>query len=190
MGNTVTNVSTGKPSVNGAIWRAPFGTALPTAVGDTLNAAFKCFGYCADDGLTNSNAPTTESIKAWGGDEVLNPVTERTDNFKWKMIEALNTEVLKSVYGDSNVSGDLATGVTVRANAKDQESSVYVIDVAMRGTLKRIVIPNGKLTGLDDIVYKDNEAVGYGVTITAQSGGFGSSDSDTHKEYIKTVSAS
>lgn len=191
MANTVKNVTTGKPSVNGAIWRAPYGTALPTSVSDTLNSAFKCFGYTSDDGLTISNSPTTETIKAWGGDVVLTPVTERTSTFKWKSIESLNDEVLKMIYGDANVSGALATGLTVRANTKDLDAACYVIDMEMRGgVLQRIVIPNGKLTALDDITYKDNEAVGFGVTITAMSGGFGPSDSDAYKIYTKTVSGS
>lgn len=30
MANTVANVTTGKPSKSGAIWRAPFGSTLPT----------------------------------------------------------------------------------------------------------------------------------------------------------------
>lgn len=189
MSNTVTNVSTGKPNVNGAIWRAPYGTTLPTDVSTPLNSAFACLGYISEDGTTNSNAPTTENIKAWGGDIVLTPLTERADTFAWKSIEAVNIEVLKMVYGDANVSGTLSAGITVRANTNEQEAACYVIDTILRGgVLKRIVIPNGKLTGLTDIVYKDNEAIGYGVTITAMSGGFGSSDADTHKEYIKQPS--
>lgn len=191
MGNTVDNVTTGKPNINGAIYRAPYGTSLPTGVSDTLNSAFKCLGYSHEDGLTNSNSPTTEPIKAWGGDSVLNPTTERTDTFKWKSIEALNVDVLKMVYGDSNVSGNLTTGITVRSNSTEQEAAAYVVDMMLRGgVLKRIVIPNGKLTSLEDIVYKDNEAVAYGVEITAASGGFSAGDSDTHKEYIKKTSGS
>lgn len=186
MANTVTNVTTGKPSINGAIWRAPYGTALPTSVTDTLAAAFNCLGYCSDDGLTNGNAPSSETIKAWGGDTVLEPTTGRVDTFAWKAIEAMNVDVLKMVYGDSNVSGDLDSGITVRANSEELAAAVYVIDTVMKGgVLKRTVIPNGKMTNLEDIVYKDNQAVGYGVTISAMSGGFGAGDSDTHKEYIK-----
>lgn len=185
MANVVANVTTGKPSINGAIWRAAYGTTLPTSASATLDSAFACLGYCSDDGLTNGNAPSSETIKAWGGDVVLEPTTERPDTFSWKSIEAMNVNVLKMVYGDSNVTGDIDNGITVRANTAEQAAAVYVIDTIMKGgILKRIVIPNGKLTGLEDIVYKDNEAVGYGVTISAMSGGFSEGDADTHKEYL------
>lgn len=183
MANTVTNVTTGKPAVGGAVWRAPFGTTLPTDATTALDVAFKCLGYCSEDGLTNSNSPSTENIKAWGGDVVLTTVTEKLDTFAYTLIEGLNVDVLKSIYGDDNVSGTLATGITVRANSAEQEPSSYVIDMLVKGGKKRVVIPYATLNELAEITYKDNEAVGYGVTLLAMAGGF-ANDNDTHKEYI------
>ena len=184
MANTVANVTTGKPSVSGAIWRAPLGTALPTDATTALNVAFKCLGYVSEDGLTNDNSPESDTVKAWGGDTVLTLQTEKPDIFTYTLIEAINIDVLKSVYGDDNVSGTLTTGITVRANSDEQEASAYVVETLMKGgILKRIVIPNATLSELDTITYKDDEAVGYGVTLTAMPGGF-ANDNDTHKEYI------
>ena len=68
MANTVDYVSTGKPAGVGAIWRAPLGTALPAAVDTALDNAYKCLGYCSEDGVTNATNISTENIKAWGGD--------------------------------------------------------------------------------------------------------------------------
>lgn len=188
MANVVANVTTGKPSVNGAIWRAPLGTALPTDATTALNEAFKCLGYVSEDGLTNENSPESENIKAWGGDIVLTTQTEKNDTFAYTLIEALNVDALKSVYGDDNVSGTLADGITVRANSTEPEAAAYVVDTVMKGGVKkRIVIPNAKLSELSEITYKDDEAVGYGVTIMAMPGGFAAGDNDTHKEYIKAA---
>lgn len=184
MGNTVANVSTGKPKIGGAVYNAPLGTTLPVSASSALGDAFKCLGYCSEDGLANSNAPNTDTVKAWGGDIVLVTESEKNDEFKYTLLEVLNVDVLKAVYGSANVSGTLETGITVRANSAPGEASVWVFDLAMRnGAMKRIVVPNGMISDLDDIEYTDSDAVGYNISLTAMPGdeNFGY---DTHKEYI------
>lgn len=177
----VTNVTTGKPKIGGAIYRAPIGSALPTDAKATLNEAFKGMGYLSEDGLTNSNSPDTDTVKAWGGDTVLVVQNGKDDTFQGTFIEALNTEVLKMVYRDKNVTGDISTGITVKANADEAESYAYVIDMIMRDdTLKRIVIPSAKVSEVGDITYSDGDAVGYETTLSAAPDESG----NTHYEYI------
>lgn len=182
MAQTATNVSAGKPAIGGAIYRAASGTTLPTDATTALAAAYKALGYCSEDGLTNSNSPSTTDIKAWGGDTVLNIQEEKTDTFQFTLIEVLNEDVLKAVYGDSNVTGTLAGGITVTANATEPEEGVWTIDMVMNNnTVKRVVIPHGKISEIGDISYTDSDAVGYEVTLTALPDESG----NTHYEYIK-----
>ena len=180
------NVTAAKPKKMGAVFCAPVGSTLPTDAGSALDAAFKSFGYLSDDGVTNDNSPESESIKAWGGDVVLTISKGKEDTFAFTAIEATNETVLAAVYGSSNVSGTLETGITVEANADDAEPHSWVIDMLCRdGAGKRIVIPSAAVTKVGSIVYADGKAVGYPLTSAATP----DSSGKTHYEYIKAAAS-
>lgn len=180
------NVTAAKPKVGGAMYVAPAGTELPTDATTALATAFKSLGYISEDGLTNSNSPESDDIKAWGGDIVLTPITGRPDTYSVKLIESLNVDVLKMVYGDDNVTGTLGTGITVKANATDLEEHPIVVDMILRnGVLKRICIPSAKVSEIGEIVYTDADASGYELTLSCQP----DADGNTHYEYIKGATA-
>ena len=184
--NNAQNVSVGKPKIGGAIYRAPLGTTLPATANGSLDAAFECLGYASDAGLVNNNSAESEDIKAWGGDTVLSVQTSKTDTFNFTLLESLNPEVLKTVYGNDNVTGDIDTGIRVVANSEEQEECVWVIDMVLRGgVLKRIVLPDAKVTNVDEISYVDNEAIGYNTTLSCLPDS--TADQATHYEYILRV---
>lgn len=164
--NNATNVTVGKPKVGGAVYWAPLGSTLPQSASASLDAAFKPLGYVSEDGVTNNNSPESDKVKAWGGDTVLTLQTDRPDTFAMTLLESLNVNVLNVIYGSGNVV-ESAGAITVKATAEEMVSGAWVIDMVVRGNrAKRIVIPNGTITELGDIAYKDSEATGYAVTIT------------------------
>lgn len=180
--NNANNVSFGKPKIGGAIFSAPLGTALPKNAISELDKAFKCLGYVSEDGITNENSPDSEETKAWGGDVVLVSQTEKKDNFTYTLIETVNINVLKEVYGSENVSGSIDAGITIKANSKPLEGHSTVIEMILKGgILKRIVLPNATVSEIGDIEYNDEDPVGYETTVSCVP----DSDGNTHYEYIQ-----
>lgn len=176
------NVTTAKPKIGGAIYTAPLGTELPKDTASELDEAFKSLGYISEDGLSNEDKRESEEIQAWGGDVVESAQKSKADKFTYTLIEALNIEVLKEIYGKDNVTGDLKTGITVKSNSKPLEEHCLVIEMILKNnTVKRIVIPKGKVSEVGEIKYVDNEAAGYETTLQA----FPDAEGNTHYEYIK-----
>lgn len=180
--NDASNVTTGKPKVGGALFYDATTATLPTTADGALGSSFKCLGYCSDDGLVNTLSLDADNIKAWGGDVVLDAGKGETDQFKVTLIEVMDVDVLKIVHGSANVSGTLSTGISVNVNSNDRDYYAYVVDMVYKGgVLKRIVIPKGKVTDIGEITYKDDDAVGYAITISA----FPDDSGNTHYEYTK-----
>ena len=181
---TASNVSVGKPAVAGAVFVADIGTTLPTDAVTALDNAFTPLGYVSEDGLTNSMSIDSDEVKAWGGDTVLTLQTGFSDTFGLTLIESLNPDVLKTVFGASNVSGTLAAGLSVNVNSQEPPAKSWVIEMLLRGGIvKRIVIPSASVTERGEITYKDDEAIGYELTLTAVSDSAGNS----HYEYLKSA---
>ena len=176
------NVTYAKPKIGGAIHSAPLGTKLPVTATEKLDNNFKNLGFVSDDGVTNEDTRESEEVKAWGGQTVAAPQKSKSAKFKYKLLEILNVDVLKEVYGSTNVEGTLETGIKIKSNAKELEEHALVIDMILKGEiLKRIFIPKAKLKEVAEIAYKDNEVAGYDTTIQA----FPDADENTHYEYIQ-----
>ncbi len=182
MAQRAEHVTYGKPKIDGGIKVAPLGTTLPTTADGALNQAFKSLGYVSEDGLTNNSTRDTDEIRAWGGDTVLTLYTGSSDEFSFTLIESINEDVLKFVYGDDNVTGNPEAGMTVKVNAQPREMKVFVIDTVLKGGyIKRMVIPKGEVIQDGEIAYTDGDATGFPITVKCNP----DEDGYTHYQYIK-----
>ena len=77
--------------------------------------------------------------------------------------------------------GSREEGITVKVNADEAEQNAWVVDMILKDAVKRIVIPCASITEVGDIVYKDDDAIGYETTLSAVP----DADGQTHYEYIK-----
>lgn len=166
------NVLVGKPVLNDAIAVAPVGTALPTDITTALNAAFKKVGYVSDDGLTEGEDRSTDTVKAWGGATVATTQSSFEKTFSFTMIEFLNINAQKLLRGDGNVTSTPATNsagtrLTIRETADLPTPKSMVIDIVSGVAKVRHVIPYGQVTDSDDINWTDEDPAGLPVTFSA-----------------------
>lgn len=183
------NVTAAKPKVEGAVFAAPLTSTLtiPDDASTALAQAFKELGYASEDGIRNTFTPESEEVKAWGGDIVLTPVNGRADKWTVKLIEANNDEVIKIVYGSGNVDITASTTSTpkkieVAANAGELGAYCWVFEMILKaGGIRRVVLPNAKVTEIGEVTYKDNEPIGYELTLTCMP----DEDGNTHYEYTE-----
>ena len=193
MANVATNVSTGKPAIAGSIYRAARSANLtiPTTAGATLSADYKLMGYVSEDGVKNKMSINSDKVKAWGGDVVMRFQSGKEDEFNFTLLEVLNDDVLKAVFGASNVIVTEATSsvpksIAINVDSDEQEEAVWIIDMLMRGNNpKRIVIPSGKIIDIGEVTYKDDKAVGYEIKLSAMADTSG----NTHYEYMNIGAA-
>ena len=134
--------------------------------------------------MVNSNSPSTTDVKEWGGTVVMSSLTDKPDNFKFKLIEVLRLDVLKTVYGSANVTQDETGKITIKAKAEDPENMIWVFDMMLSGKkLKRIIVSDGKITTVGDIEYTKSNASGFDLTIAA----YPDAEKSTHTEYIEAA---
>lgn len=182
--NNKKNVSLGKPKKTGCLYYAPAGPALPTDATTALPAAYTCVGYLSEDGVTNATDTDTTDINEMGGIKVLSEISGYGETWQFNMIET-NEASLKLRFGTANVTGT-ADKLTVYHAIPSGESLVLVFEIAMTGNrVKRIVVADGTITEFDDTTYSAGDAIGYGVTMSANPSDL--INGSTSVEYIANV---
>lgn len=103
MPNLASNVVSGSPLATGGVLIGALTATAPTSAKGALTG-YTAAGYIGEDGVTETNERSTEKVRAWGGDTVKVVQTEHGVSYSFTFLETLNSDVLKAVYGDANIT--------------------------------------------------------------------------------------
>jgi hypothetical protein len=145
----------------------------------------KAVGYLTDAGVTLKDGKSTQKIKAWGGDTVRSVSSDHTVTVEFGFLEFLNGDVLKELYGATNVTTTAANTTTgekssIKITGDDLPRRVFVFEVKDGDARIRIVLPNAQITDSSDLKFDDGSPVAPQVTVEAYE------DSNGVKAYIYT----
>jgi hypothetical protein len=151
------------PADGAAVYAAPLGTTLPTTATAALDGAFVDLGWVSEDGVVNSISRETTKHRAWGGEVVKVTQDNYTETLRLTLLES-SAEVLSVVYGTDNVteSGDT---ITVEHSRLMLERQSFVIDFIDGEKAGRIVVREGQVTELGDVVYVHRDLTRYEITV-------------------------
>ena len=151
------------------------------------NAVLKSLGYISEDGVTVTTDTDTDDKTDWSGVIIVSPMTSYSEGVEVTFLEARDT-VLKTVYGDANVTTDGKGTTTVRHNKNFTGAHLFIFDAVVSDTkVKRVVIPNGVITERDDQEMNNSDLAGYTPTIKCLPSDF--FEGDCMREYIYDTTA-
>ncbi|QCW22018.1 major tail protein [Gordonia phage Yakult] len=169
MANNNKNVFAAMPRATGALLRGALGTELPTsAKTDVTSLDLVDMGFIGEDGFTQSESRDTDKKKAFGGTVVKVLQTDYSLTIQFAFLESTNAEVLKSIYGEANVTigtDEDPDEIVVRKNKMQAPHLSWVIDVIDGNSLNRTTIADAQITEVDDIVKVHTDTIMYTVTM-------------------------
>ncbi|MGV3564154.1 MAG: Ig-like domain-containing protein [Nocardioides sp.] len=154
----------------GAILSAPLGTPLPANARVAIDAAFTGSGYVSQDGLALTPEYSTSDIIDWSGATVRRLLESFNGTITWSHIQ-WDVASLRNAFGAENVTvtpGTPTAGeqIAVRLGAHLPEPRSWVFKMKDGNQLIRIVVPNGQITTVDEMVFNKQNAIPLPVTLS------------------------
>lgn len=163
-----------EPTAEGTIFAAPLDTTGPTSAVSVLDEAFINLGDVGEDGFTEVVDRNTNKKRNFGGKVVKVLQTEFGITYELVFLESLNADVLKAIWGSSNVTvtpanGSHGTQIEVRKNSKRPPHLQWVVDTidSDLGARHRTWIPDGQIIDTGDVKIVHSDTIEYKVTIEA-----------------------
>lgn len=176
MSSNALNVYAAEPMSTGGIIVFPLGTAPPAEPDDPegatapLDASGVDLGHVGDDGVTETADRTIDRKRNWGGVVVKVLQTEYNHSYKLILLESLNADVLKAVYGADNVDVDNdGADIVIRKNNKKMKRVTWCIDSVDTelDAYYRDWIPEGQIVTVGDVTKVHSDTISYEIEIEA-----------------------
>lgn len=148
--------------IDGALYSAPEGTALPTTHNGALNVAFVGHGLWSSAGLTESSSRSVNKIRAFQQNQVVVNMTTEGDAVV-KLVLLQSNAANASLYYLNAVN--TTTGAVDWNPGAQAPKREFVID-KINGTAVERIAGTGQVTAMDDRVTTYGEISGYGMEIT------------------------
>lgn len=175
-------VGTPDQLTTGAIMCAPVGTKVPDLddvkpAAVTIDPLFTSAGYVSKDGLTITPDYSTSDITDWSGALVRRVLESFTGEMSWTMIQ-VDEDSFKMAFGDKYVTANKATSdhgnqLKGALGAHLPECKSWVFKMKDGAARILIVVPNGQVTGLDEISLNSTDPMGLAVTLSCYNDGTG-----------------
>ncbi|WP_067819501.1 hypothetical protein [Nocardia inohanensis] len=159
-------------AVTGGVLVAPVSTSLPVSASDALNAAFKPLGYVSEDGIESRGERKVETVKDWNADIIAALQSEHSVRFGLTLYAVWDKDVLGEVFGPENLTVTPATAtsgtlVQVKETGSVLPRRAWVFDMLHESKKLRIVLPNAKITAVQEKKFVSKELAGFSISVEA-----------------------
>lgn len=157
-------------AVTGAVMRGEYATAAPTGTGGTTTGHTD-LGYVAEDGvtITKPGAGDSTPIKVWQGGATVRTIRATSEDLPTIEFTLMETTI---------AAVEAALSVTVTSTVTEghydidtdvlPEAGSWIVDVIDGAELIRSHAPKATPTGEVTTVYKNDEPIGYSVTLECE----------------------
>jgi hypothetical protein len=150
-------------AITGAIYRAPIGTTVPTTPTASLDFNWEELGFIGDGGLTEAPNDTTKEIKAWQNGTTV----RRRFTYNWSFTAIEQNGVVLETYHKGSTMASAGGVQTLEVLAPNTQRWMFLFDVVDGDKHERIVLQEAEVTERGQVVYKNDEPIGFPLTITS-----------------------
>jgi hypothetical protein len=164
--------------ITGGVRSATVGTTAPTDPTASYGVGWSEYGYISEDGVEETFTSESTDIRAWQNGALVRTINSKTDAmFKFVVLETNKT--ILADYRPGSTVGTAAGVTTTTVKAIQPNPRAFAIDIVDGSIHTRKIIPRGEITERGAIVYKNDEPIGYEVTIKV----YPASDGTLYVEY-------